>query len=87
MSSSPIRPSGGKVSRKVKLLISSLYVLVPLGILSYRFYQGQTPDTMIIMIVLIFMIASGYVIFGERTIEKAQSTAQEIQSGNEEDEQ
>lgn len=66
------------MSKKVKLFISGLYVLVPLGILAYRFYQGQTPDTMIIMIVLIFMIASGYVIFGERTIEKAQNTAQEI---------
>lgn len=82
MSSSPIKPSGGKVSKKVKLAISSLYVLVPLAILSYRFYQGQTPDTMIIMIVLIFMVASGYVIFGERAIGKAQDTAQEIKGNN-----
>lgn len=78
MSQSPIKPSAGKLNRGVKLLISAIYVLFPLALMAYRFYSGETVDTIVLLIVIIFMFASGYVIFGERIVDKATEEAKDI---------
>jgi len=83
MSSTQLRPSSGSGADKIKLIVSTLYILSPLGLAVYRLYNGQSVDSFVLVIVIMFMVASGYVIFGEKTIEKAQQTAEEIKGGSE----
>lgn len=85
MSSSPIEPTGGKRASTVKLLISGVYVLTPLVMMAYRLYMGQQVDTTVMLVVILFTIAGGYVIFGEKAIEQAQSTTEEITGKGDDD--
>lgn len=67
-------------TRFTKIAISSLYLLTPLGILIYRFWQGQTPDTLVFIVVLILIFASAYVVYGEKVVDKATEKAKEVSS-------
>lgn len=78
MSASPVKPTSGKVADLVKLSIAGIYVVAPLALMVYRLYQGQSVDSVILLVVIMFMVASGYVVFGEKAVEKAQKTASEI---------
>jgi len=74
----PVSPSNGPYSKALKLLVSFIYALTPLAIMVYRFYQGERVDSIILLIVLAFILASGYVIFGEKIMDKATEEAQDI---------
>lgn len=86
MSAKAIEPSGGDLSKVVKNLVSALYILTPLAIYTYRMSMGQTPDSIIILLVIIFSFASAYVVFGEKTVDSATETAQEVTGNGSEDE-
>lgn len=73
-----MEPTNGKSTELVKLTVASAYVMTPLGLLVYRLYTGGAPDSTILLIVIIFMFASGYVVFGERTVDKATDSAKEV---------
>lgn len=76
-------PSTG-VNDTIKTLISSLYVLTPLIILAYSFYSGESVDSIILFITVLFMFASAYVIYGEEIIDKSTEKAEEVTGEGEE---
>lgn len=80
-----ISPTNSSHSDNVKLAISAIYVLVPLGLLALREFQGRTVDSLILLIVVMLMFASAYVIFGEKIVDKATEQAKDV-SGQEEPE-
>lgn len=75
-------PYGGKYGEGIKIIISVIYILTPLALLGYRVYRtGEIPiDSIIFLIVLVFIFAGAYVIFGEKIMDKATDTAQELSS-------
>jgi len=87
MSISPVEPSRGSLSRAVKLVISSVYLLTPIGLLVYRFWKGQSVDSIILLIVVMLIVASAYTVYGKKTVDNATDTAQELtgEGGDEDD--
>lgn len=73
-----IKPLGG--TKKPKIAISTLYLLTPLALLFYRLHNGESPDTLVFLIVVILIFASAYAIYGERVVDKAADKAQEVTS-------
>lgn len=86
MSSRPVKPTRGRWSRAVKLIISSIYLMAPIALMIYRFWRGQPLDSIILIIVIMLIVASAYTIYGERTVDRATDTAQELTEGDSEDE-
>lgn len=73
-----VGPTDGRASRAIKLGVSTVYVMLPLGVLAYRTYNGQSVDSLILLIIVMLMFASAYVIYGEKIVDKAAEQAQEV---------
>lgn len=78
MSASPIKPEKGVVARRVKLLVASIYAIAPISLLSYNLVTGRATDSLVLLIVVVFMFASAYTLFGERTVDKATEKAEDV---------
>lgn len=76
-----INPTEGRVSEIVKLIVSVVYVLIPLALLIYREYQGETLEPIMLFMLLLFIFASAYVIFGKKIIEQATEKAESVTDG------
>lgn len=87
MSQSPIPTSRGRGAKIVKLAIASVYAVTPLSLLVYKYSRGETVDTTILLIVVVFIIVSGYVIFGESAMESAIESAKEVTGEEDEEEE
>lgn len=85
MSMKAIEPTSGCLTEKVKIIVSTIYALTPLGMLIYELSMGSRPNTIILLVALVFMFASGYTLFGERTMEQAKKTAEDVTSAGDED--
>ena len=83
MSASPIQPDNSSIGRTLKLVVSAIYVLVPLALLVYRMWAGQSVDSLVLLIVVVLMFASAYTIYGEKTVDKATEKAEQM-AGDEE---
>lgn len=79
-----VSPSNGRLSRVAKVVISSIYAITPLALLVYRSSRGESVDSVILIIIVMFMFASAYVIFGESIVDKATDKATDITSEEEE---
>lgn len=73
-----IQPVGGRYAEIAKLIISIIYVLAPLGLLIYQFATSGQANHLTILLVLIFIMASAYIIYGERIMEQAREDAGDI---------
>ena len=84
-------PLNGKRTKQMRLLISVLYSIAPLVIAGYQFYFTGTVDSAVLLIILIFVFASGYTIFGRQRFTQATEGARELtgqdQSDNEDSEE
>lgn len=83
MSSTPVKPTRGKYSRGVKLLISTVYLLTPISLMVYKFWTGEPLQPLLLLIVILLIFASAYTIYGEATVDKATDAAQDITSSSE----
>lgn len=85
MSASPIKPSSGKWSDGVKILVSAVYILTPLGLMVYRLAHNQSPDSLILFLVIVIVFISMYTLFGAAKVDKAVETAKEVAGDKESD--
>lgn len=70
-----IAPNGN-----IRKVVSTLYVLTPLAIAGYQWspYYTGNPDMLFITILVIFIFASGYDIYGDKIFSKATEEAKDL---------
>lgn len=73
-----IQPVGGRYAEIAKLIISLIYLLVPLGLLIFQYITSGQADHVVMFLVVIFIMASAYVIYGEKIIDRAKEDAGDI---------
>lgn len=70
--------NGGKLSSALKHLVALVYVMAPIAYWGYSIYMGMPIDQLVWILVLGYSLASAYVIYGEKTTDKALDEAKDL---------